>query len=273
MHLLDRPEFTFRAQSDVLSIAFSPFHPNHIYGGTYSGQVLLWDTRAKSLPVLKTPSSGQGHRYPIYAMRVVGSQNAHSLVTSSTDGTVCGWLPDLLAQPQECIELAHPGQYKTNELAITSMDFPDKESSEFWIGTEEGDVYQASRFDRAGLKAGIDAKAVYRGHAGPVSALDFHPLKGAVDFSDLFLTSSLDWSVKLWRVPPANVKGRTGAVVAPLHSMDENDDYVLDVQWHSQHPAVFGTAGGSGKFEVWNLNQDVEVSPAYPSAIHRVPQS
>lgn len=45
----------------------------------------------------------------------------------------------------------------------------------------------------------------YSGHRGPITALDFHPAHGPVDFSDYFLTSSVDWSVKLWnkKVPPA----------------------------------------------------------------------
>lgn len=88
------------AQSDVLSVRFSPFHSNLIFGGTYSGQILLWDTRSKHLPVLKTPLSAAGHTHPVYAMQMVGTQNAHNLITSSTDGMVCSWLVDMLAQPQ-----------------------------------------------------------------------------------------------------------------------------------------------------------------------------
>ena len=65
------------AQSDVLSVTFSPFHSNLIFGGTYSGQILLWDTRSKHLPVLKTPLSAAGHTHPVYAMQMVGTQNAH----------------------------------------------------------------------------------------------------------------------------------------------------------------------------------------------------
>jgi len=33
-------------------------------------------------------------------MQMVGTQNAHNLITSSTDGMVCSWLVDMLAQPQ-----------------------------------------------------------------------------------------------------------------------------------------------------------------------------
>lgn len=48
-------------------------------------------------------------------------------------------------------------------------------------------------------KAGINQYDTYRGHHGMVTGIDFHPLHGPVDFSDLFLTSSVDWTVKLWR--------------------------------------------------------------------------
>lgn len=33
-------------------------------------------------------------------MQMVGTQNAHNLISTSTDGTVCSWLVDMLAQPQ-----------------------------------------------------------------------------------------------------------------------------------------------------------------------------
>ncbi len=254
-------------QSDVLSIAFSPYHPNLIFGGCYSGQISLWDTRAKSLPVLKTPLSSAGHTYPIYAMRIVGTQNANQLVTASTDGTVCSWTADMLARPQEMLELTSTGHSRTNEVSVTCMDFPDNESSSFWIGTEEGGVFQANRYARAGSKAGLNQKDLYRGHSGPVTSLNFHPLRGPVDFSDLFLTTGVDWTVKLWRARTSNKSGSaatsTGqgpASLSPLRSFEESADYVYDAKWHPQHPAIFATGDASGKFDLWNLNTDVEVS-------------
>ncbi|KAK1215473.1 hypothetical protein PQX77_021907 [Marasmius sp. AFHP31] len=259
LHLLERPEFVFHSQSDVLSVTFSPFHSNLVFGGTYSGQILLWDNRAKHLPVLKTPLSASGHTHPVYAMQMVGTQNAHNLITSSTDGTVCSWLVDMLAQPQETLELIHAGHNKTGEVAITIMDFPDNETTTFWVGTEEGNVYQANRYDRAGAKAGLNQYDVYKGHAGPVMGLHFHPTSGSVDFSDLFLTSSVDWTVKLWRTKSLAKPSTTPHAISPIYSFDEADDPVYDVKWHPQHPALFGTVDGSGKFDIWNLNADTEV--------------
>ncbi|KAJ2841700.1 hypothetical protein IWW36_006170, partial [Coemansia brasiliensis] len=49
-HLHERPEFVFSAPSDVLRVTFSDFNPHVVVGGAYSGQILLWDTRARALP-------------------------------------------------------------------------------------------------------------------------------------------------------------------------------------------------------------------------------
>ncbi|KAI0372730.1 dynein intermediate chain [Pilatotrama ljubarskyi] len=266
LHLLERPEFVFHSQSDVLSVTFSPFHSNLVFGGTYSGQILLWDTRSKHLPVLKTPLSAAGHTHPVYAMQMVGTQNAHNLITSSTDGTVCSWLVDMLAQPQETLELVHAGHNKTSEVAITALNFPDNETTTFWVGTEEGNVYQANRYDRAGAKAGLNSYDVYKGHAGPVMGVHFHPLVGPVDFSDLFLTCAVDWTVKLWRAKSLAKPSTAVSHVPPLYSFDEADDYVYDVKWHPTHPALFGTVDGAGKFDIWNLNHDTEV-PAVSTTV------
>ncbi|KAJ1963792.1 hypothetical protein IWQ62_003108 [Dispira parvispora] len=260
LHLRDRPEFVFHSQSDVLCVAFSEFQPTLLVGGTYAGQILLWDTRAKSQPVLKTPLSAAGHTHPVYSLDIVGTQNAHNLVSASTDGLVCTWQLDMLAKPQEMLELVHPAHARTDEVSPTAMGFPDGETATFWVGTEEGHVYQANRHDRAGSKAGLNTAEVYRGHSGPVTSLHFHPSCGPVDCTDLFLTSSVDWTVKLWR---AKATSKASSLAHQqrstlLHSFETADDYVYDAKWSPLHPAVFGTVTGSGQFELWNLNNDTE---------------
>ncbi|ORX59582.1 WD40 repeat-like protein [Hesseltinella vesiculosa] len=258
LHLLERPEFVFHSQSDVLSVKFSKFHPNYVIGGTYSGQIVLWDTRAKSLPVLKTPLSAGGHTHPVYSLEMVGTQNAHHLISASTDGFVCSWLLDMLAQPQDYLELQHPTHNKTDEVSATTIGFPDNETSLFLVGTEEGNVYQASRYDSAGSKAGINQYDTYRGHYGAVTGLNFHPLFGPVDFSDLFLTSSVDWTVKLWRAKSASKSSTQATNITPLYSFEHSDDYVYDVKWSPSHPAIFGSVDGNGQFDLWNLNVNTE---------------
>ena len=72
-----------------MSATFARFHPNFILGGTYSGQIVLWDNRVpKRTPVQRSPLSAAAHTHPVYCMRVVGTQNAHNLISISTDGKV-----------------------------------------------------------------------------------------------------------------------------------------------------------------------------------------
>lgn len=56
------PEFIFHCQSPVMSTTFARFHPNLILGGTYSGQIVLWDNRVqKRTPIQRTPLSASAH--------------------------------------------------------------------------------------------------------------------------------------------------------------------------------------------------------------------
>ncbi|KAJ9299941.1 hypothetical protein DTO217A2_8047 [Paecilomyces variotii] len=267
-HLHSRPEYIFHSTSDILAAKFSPFHPNLIVGGSYSGQVLLWDTRSSraggGAPVQKTPLTGSGHTHPVYSISIVGTQNAHNILTASTDGVVCGWTVDMLSQPQEYLELTTPPPSKTEDLAPTTMAFPQSDPTFFLVGTEEGGIYPCHRYDRAGAKAGTDHRLAYRGHAAPVMSTAFHPSRGPVDLGDLMLSSSLDWSVKLWRVrPPATTSSATSTmatpqIVSPILDINR-EDVVYDARWSPHRPGVFSLVDGAGNLEVWDLYTDTEV--------------
>ena len=49
-------------------------------------------------------------------------------------------------------------------------------------------------------KGPIASYDTFKGHGGPVTSLHFHPAGGPVDFGNLVLSTSTDWTVKLWRV-------------------------------------------------------------------------
>lgn len=272
LHLQDRPEYVFHAQSDILVAKFSPFHPNLMVGGTYSGEVLLWDTRTRWSPVQKSPLTGAGHTHPVYAVDIVGTQNAHNIVSCSTDGTVCGWTVDMLAQPQESFELIPPPSTKADVLlridtvAPTCMAFPRADPTYFLVGTEEGAMYACHRYDRANAKAGVDPSISYRGHTAPLTSLQYHPGRGPIDLEDLVLSSSLDWTVKLWKVrapaavPSVPVAG-AGQVGAPILDL-ARDDIVYDAAWSPVKPGVFAVVDGAGQVEVWDITLDTEVPVA-----------
>lgn len=123
-------------------------------------------------------------------MHVVGTQNAHNLISISTDGRLCSWSLDMLSQPQETLEL-HRMQSKP--VAVTCLDFPHSDVNNFVVGSEEGAAYSACRH---GAKAGITD--TYDSHQGPITGINVNAVQGGIDFSHLFLTSSIDWTIKLW---------------------------------------------------------------------------
>uniref|UniRef100_A0A673KER5 Cytoplasmic dynein 1 intermediate chain 1-like n=1 Tax=Sinocyclocheilus rhinocerous TaxID=307959 RepID=A0A673KER5_9TELE len=239
------PEYIFHCQSSVMSVGFAQFHPNLVIGGTYSGQIALWDNRShRRTPVQRTPLSATAHTHPVYCVNVVGTQNANNLITVSTDGKMCSWSLDMLSQPQESMELIYN---KSKPVAVTCMAFPASDVNNYVVGSEEGTVYTASRH---GSKAGIGE--MFDGHQGPVTGISCHNAVGQVDFSHLFTTSSFDWTVKLWSTKHNK----------PLYSFEDNADYVYDVMWSPVHPAVFATVDGNGRLDLWNLNNYTEVPSA-----------
>uniref|UniRef100_H3C5N3 Dynein cytoplasmic 1 intermediate chain 2 n=1 Tax=Tetraodon nigroviridis TaxID=99883 RepID=H3C5N3_TETNG len=239
------PEYVFHCQSAVMSAAFAKFHPNVVVGGTYSGQIVLWDNRSnKRTPVQRTPLSAAAHTHPVYCVNVVGTQNANNLISISTDGKMCSWSLDMLSQPQDSMELVFK---QSKAVAVTSMSFPHGDVNNFVVGSEDGSVYMACRH---GSKAGISE--MFEGHHGPITGLNCHTAPGPLDFSHLFVTSSFDWTVKLWSTKSNK----------PLYSFEDNSDYVYDVMWSPTHPALFACVDGVGHLDLWNLNNDTEVPSA-----------
>jgi hypothetical protein len=342
---LNVPEYVFTCESPVLRAEFDPFQPHLIFGGTYSGQVVLWDLRSpKRTPVqssfLRWDSAVTPlpHTQPVYALNVVGTHHAHNLVTVATDGKLCAWPVDNLAQPLQIMDLVYlPSTTTINSNINTNTNTTSSSSSsttttpsttltattsasasntstaapntggimnnnnnnsnnnnnnnntmenskgseegnnnsnnnnssssssanqgmaasascmgvvhvnevnEFFVGTEEGSIFRAHR-----LSNNSGVKERYKAHYGPVTSLAFHPPKGAIDFSNYFLSSSTDWSVKLWHTKHTK----------PIYSFEDAADAVFDVQWCPTHPALFAAVDGTGSLQLWNLNEETEM--------------
>ncbi|OQR82407.1 cytoplasmic dynein intermediate chain [Achlya hypogyna] len=261
------PEYKFTCNSQVMSACFNPYDRHVLLGGTYSGQVVLWDTRAKHTPVQKTTLSTHGHTHPIYSMSVVGSKAAFSLVSASTDGRMCVWNVNQLHAPVDVLDLrvAAPGAaaapVRKMQVPVTALAFQKGEGSEstFTIGTEAGELLSAQLDDHS--KSGHPAKArevlvqslsKAQPHFGPITSMHFNPLLPAHQ-DRLLLTSSVDWSCRLWS-HKSDYK--------PVVAFEPANDYVYDIRWSPVHPGLFGTADGSGKVSVWNISNDTEIPVA-----------
>lgn len=98
-------------------------------------------------------------------------------------------------------------------------------------------------------------------HDAPLTSLEFHPIQRGSSLytppqsspvSTLYLTSSYDWTIKLW----------SATYQKPICIFENARDYVYDCRWLPSNPAVFVSGDGMGKVDVWNLRQQTEV-PVY----------
>uniref|UniRef100_A0A7N8YGV4 Dynein cytoplasmic 1 intermediate chain 2 n=1 Tax=Mastacembelus armatus TaxID=205130 RepID=A0A7N8YGV4_9TELE len=233
----------------VTSLDWSPQYPELLVASYNNnedaphepdGVALVWNMKYKK----STPEYVFHCQHPVYCVNVVGTQNAHNLISISTDGKMCSWSLDMLSQPQDSMELVFK---QSKAVAVTSMSFPLGDVNNFVVGSEDGSVYMSCRH---GSKAGISE--MFEGHHGPITGIHCHTAAGPLDFSHLFVTSSFDWTVKLWSTK--NNK--------PLYSFEDNSDYVYDVMWSPIHPALFACVDGVGHLDLWNLNNDTEVPTA-----------
>ena len=93
-----------------------------------------------------------------------------------------------------------------------------------------------------------------KGHDAPLTSIHVHPgvsqSEKHGDMGELLLSSSMDWTVKLW-TPNSRTE--------PLMTFESAQEYVYDVQWSPKHPSMFATCDSDGFVDIWNINGNAEV--------------
>ncbi|CAH8625956.1 unnamed protein product [Schistosoma guineensis] len=159
----------------------------------------------------------------------------------------------MLAQPREKSKVCEMSSGGLFDLYPTCMSFFANDVNNYAVGAENGNAYCGQRHSsRTGVAEETSRHVPYKGHGAPLTAISTHPSPGAFSFSSLFLTASLDWTVRLWSTREHK----------PIHTFDDYSDYVYDVCWSPIHPAVFSAVDGTGNLDIWDMNQDAEIPVA-----------
>lgn len=200
--LRKKPEYQFTCQSELTKVMLHPFNPKLILGATHTGQILIWDTRGKPLPIMKTPPGGKYHSHPIYCLAITGSSSNSSIVSISNDGILCTWSTNNLNKATKRIELkakkkkiiqdldstntseisgvSASSQFSksmtspySEEFGVICMATNENDSNNLYIGTDDSEIYQVSAHQGSDKTENI--VETYRSHTGPILSLDMHP--------------------------------------------------------------------------------------------------
>ncbi|XP_074543645.1 dynein axonemal intermediate chain 2-like [Halichoeres trimaculatus] len=231
----NRPEMTLKPASLLVCLDYNPKDPHTLVGGSYNGQIALWDTRRGGSPV-EVSSVEQSHRDPVYKIIWLQSKTGTDAFSASTDGQVLWWDVRRLCEPTDrlVLDLSKEGNLD-RALGAVSLEYESTMPTKFMVGTEQGSVVSCNR------KAKTPAEKIvctYEGHHGPVYALQRNPL-----FPKNFLTVG-DWTARIWS---EDIK--ESSIMWTRYQMA----YLSDACWSPVRPSVFFTVKMDGVLDVWDI--------------------
>jgi len=252
--LTEKPEKTFQSQSMVTVADFHPSNAKLIVGATVAGAIVVWDMRAKKkTPQNRTPFH-TSHQRAVYAMQLHPThQKVMHIRSVCNGGSLMIWRDEMMESPNSKYTLKPKNEGVGNmrggeELLTTCFSAYPRNPHQLVFGSTDGFIYKGSIFQKmASSQRDIEVTPI-KAHHGPITSMEFHPGGNRVPktISDTFLTSSFDWTVKLWNY-------RTEQ---EIHCFEHMQDYVHDCKWSPVHPAVFACCDGLGNIHIYNLSKD-----------------
>ncbi len=241
------PEIVIPTKSTVCCLDWHPKKSALLALGFYDGNVGVLDIRNSKSRELIYRSSSRKHFDPIWEIQWQqqssdddGSSNL-SFHSISADGSIFKWIlkkSQLSCEPMvKAPSLAHPtpNSFCNNCLCFDFAKFADRAS--FVLGTEEGKIFKCSKYYPNQFEA------LFEAHQMPVYAVRWNPFH-----SDVFLSASADWSVKVW-----NQKSASSSKSSPSCAFELNKGAVGDVDWCPINSTVFASANSEGTVHVFDL--------------------
>ncbi|KAJ3325267.1 WD repeat-containing protein 34 [Blyttiomyces sp. JEL0837] len=266
--------FAVETTTCLMSIAFHPELPHLIAGGTYQGEVIVWNMNEKDNPIHAASKMNElTHQEAVAKVLWIPTNRygQYEIMSVGNEGKILIWsLDNKLAKPKSGSLLSTaniPRQVRNPDaksyaldmpLGCTSLTVSNENRSEYIVGTETGFVFRCSinhstLFDNAKKGDALDRLAnpiqsAYKPHVGgPVSCLSFCPYH-----RNLFLSCGADGKARLFSKLQLKdlITWSPTARAASLTS----------VQWSPHKPSVFAMACEDGSIFMYNLARN----PAVP---------
>ena len=265
------PEYTFSTDSGVMCLDFHPQHPALLAVGCYDGTVRVFDVRRKENRHIFMSNIKTGkHTDPVWQVRWQAEDLAKDLnfYSISSDGRVANWIMsknELKMEPVMTLKLSgslHGAGEVDEETSLTGLaggccfDFNRKAEHLFIVGTEEGKIHKCSKSYSGQYLETYEVRVCaavcccqcmrmltryelppLQGHNMAVYSVkwnSFHPR--------VFLSSSADWTVKMW----------DHQITRPIMSWDLSCA-VGDIAWAPYSSTVFAAVTSDGKVHIFDL--------------------
>mmetsp|Transcript_4572 Transcript_4572/g.8598 ORF Transcript_4572/g.8598 Transcript_4572/m.8598 type:complete len:549 (-) Transcript_4572:279-1925(-) len=273
-----KPDVTIEVDNPVQCISFHPSHPALIAGGTFNGELYVWDLSREDPLRGRSRITDLSHREPVTqvvwhfnaaeASKHSAKENAYQVITLSSDGRVMVWNWQKLDHPVYAYELVHPHP-KTQRRVLwggSALSFhthtalaEDRTASmlsvnqgAFVVGTDGGTVYRCMFHHSTQMEAEFirtvsengkpnlrsPIKAEFSGHSGPVHGVDCSPFQ-----RNVFCSCGIDGTIRIYNTLQADA----------LTKLEPASVYLYKAQWSPFRPLVLAASTGDGRIAVYDF--------------------
>eukprot|EP00941_MAST-03F_sp_MAST-3F-sp1_P004632 g4632.t1 len=237
---------TLEPPSPLSVLRFHPLLSDTLLGGSYNGQISLFDVR-KSIRPCESSLIEKSHHDPIYEIHFTQGKSGNLISSVSTDGFLNWWDLRRLKEPiATTILLDSTGR----ACGGRSMSYDSSNPTKFLIGTEQGLLLAVDSRNLSNLhdsKSGQNVKKkkekkqitmeYIADHTGPIVSTQRNP------FLSRYFMSVGDWTVKLW----------CEDLSSPIFSTNYCDSTVTAGCWSASRPGLLFSGRSDGILSAWDL--------------------
>ncbi|XP_030842172.1 WD repeat-containing protein 34 isoform X1 [Strongylocentrotus purpuratus] len=251
--------------SCLMCVTFHPTIPALIAGGTFNGEVMIWDlSKDDDNLIAASGISDDTHREPVTQITWLQDPNKlkkYDIISTSADGKILHWLfneKGVLKLEEGFVLLASSLPAMVNqgsrsrgdgEMGVNGISFVEEDKSQFVLGSESGGVFKCSMNSKASAPTGEILLSVplyspvtfaFQPHNGPVHAVQCSPFH-----RNLFMSCGTDMSIRVYSMLESR----------PIFSIEPASGYLFSAQWSPVRPLVFGAATGQGQLLLYDLKK------------------
>lgn len=258
----NKADLAIDVPSCLMSVAFHPVIPSLIVGGTFNGDVYVYDIGREDDTFIAWSGVGDNsHKDPvsqvIWLNESTSKDKKYKIMSAGGDGKILLWRLSLSSKHLKLLSAFVvqtdniPRSLRVSKargdsmVGVTCLSFSHEDQTTFIAGSEGGGVFKCS-LNATGTAASEDI------HSVPVHSpvtFAFHPYLGPLHsiscsphHRNLFLTSGTD-TISLYNMLQSK----------PVLSIEPSTGYLYSVRWSYTRPVVFAVASANGKILIYDL--------------------